>query len=83
MSRPAGAPVNKAFAEVMAGVAITLAGLIALGTVLAMLFNPMQWGWDYAWFLVRSVLLIGFLVLSFRYFLSRSRQVPASWNRDA
>lgn len=65
--------MNKTFAGVMAGVAITLAVLLTLLTVLALLFDPIQGGWSYVWFLLRSVLLVGFFIFSFRYFRARSR----------
>lgn len=66
-------PMSKTFAGVMAGVSIVLAGFLGLLSVLALLLGQVELSWDGAWFVLRSILLIGLYIFSFRYFRVRAR----------
>lgn len=65
--------MSKTFAGVMAGVSIVLAGFLGLLSVLALLLGQVELSWDGAWFVLRSILLIGLYIFSFRYFRVRAR----------
>jgi hypothetical protein len=65
--------MNKTFAQVVAAMAIVGASILALLLVAGLLLGQFSGGWDDAWLLIRSILLVAFLLFSFRYFLARSR----------
>lgn len=73
MTRYVLKPMNKTFAGVMAGASIVLAGFLALLSLVALVLGQVELSWDGAWFVLRSILLIGLYIFSFRYFRARAR----------
>jgi hypothetical protein len=73
MSPTPAKPMNKTFAGVLAGVSIVLAGFVGLLSVLALLLGQVGLSWDGAWFVLRSILLVGLYIFGFRYFRARAR----------
>jgi hypothetical protein len=73
MSRYVVKPMNKTLAGILAGTSIATAGVLVLLFALALLLGQVEMSWDGARGVVMAILLIGFQVLLFRYFLARAR----------
>ena len=65
--------MNKTFAGVLGGMSIVAAGFVGLLSVLALLFGQVELSWEGAWFVLRSILLVGLYIFGFRYFRARAR----------
>lgn len=72
MNQTAGPRIDKALARVLAGISISLAVIVGLALVLALLANLLGFDWFGAWFVVRSILWVGLFVLGFRYFRAQA-----------
>lgn len=80
VTRPAVKPMNTMFVGVMAGVSLVLAGFLGLLSLVKGLLGQVELSWDGAWFVLRSILLIGLYVVSFRYFRAPGRD--SAWARS-
>lgn len=73
MNQTGGPRTDKALARVLAGISISMAVIVGLALVLALLSNLFGFDWSGAWFVVRSILWVGLFVLGFRYFRAQAR----------